>query len=216
MKGSGRRRKIRLDWVRLCVRARAGVVGVVGGSAGANEWTVSCLPTMLVPASTSTSVPFILPHPSRLPHLVTKIISPSMLLRMAFPSYIPFPPRFFLYFIYFIFLLQVHPQLTLRSRTDSKAQSDSDRFLHRHTSLTCLICRLSVYRVLQLIPPDMDSTEGPVLPTEEWAEDQVLQSGSGWIEMAKQCLVSPFARHKIYLAFFSAVFCSPISFFKDR
>jgi hypothetical protein len=57
----------------------------------------------------------------------------------------------------------------------------------------------------------MDSTEGPVLPTEEWAEDQVLQSGSGWIEMAKQCLVSPFARHKIRLAFFSAVFCSPIS-----
>ncbi|KAI0278879.1 hypothetical protein BGY98DRAFT_1096506 [Russula aff. rugulosa BPL654] len=34
----------------------------------------------------------------------------------------------------------------------------------------------------------MDSTEGPVLPTEEWAEDQVLQSGSGWIEMDKQCL----------------------------
>jgi hypothetical protein len=62
----------------------------------------------------------------------------------------------------------------------------------------------------------MDSAEGPVLPTEEWAEEQVLQSGSGWIEMAKQCPVSPFARHKIHLAFFSAVFCSPISFFKDR
>lgn len=59
----------------------------------------------------------------------------------------------------------------------------------------------------------MDSTEGPVLPTEEWAEDQVLQSGSGWIEMTKQCQVSPFARHKILrLALFSAEFRSPISF----
>jgi hypothetical protein len=123
-------------------------------------------------------------------------------------------PYFF--YILFIFLPQVHPQLTLRSRQHSNAQSDSDLFLRRHTSLTCLICRLSVYRVLQLIPLDMDSTEGPVLPTEEWAEDQVLQSGSGWIEMDKQCLVSPFARHKVHLASFSAVFCSPISFFKDR
>lgn len=187
---------------------------VVGGSAGGCDCNPSCLPTMLVPASTCTSVPFILPHPHCLLLSVMKIISPSMLLRMAFPSYNPSLP-YFLY-ILFIFLLQVHPQLTLRSRAHSKAHSDSDRFLHRHTSLTCLICRLSVYRVLQLIPLDMDSTEGPVLPTEEWAEDQVLQSGSGWIEMAKQCLVSPLARHKFHLAFFSAVFCSPISFFKDR
>lgn len=51
----------------------------------------------------------------------------------------------------------------------------------------------------------MDSAEGPVLPTEEWAEEQVLQSGSGWIEMAKQCLVSPFARHKIPGVFLSGI-----------
>ena len=104
-------------------------------------------------------------------------------------SIVPSFPPFSLHFIYF--LLQVHPHLTLRSRTHSEPQSDSDPLLHRHTSLTCLICRLSVYRVLQLIPPDLDATEGPVLPTEEWVEHQVLQSGSGWIELAKQCLVSP-------------------------
>jgi hypothetical protein len=205
-------KKIRLDWGDLGLGPEW---GVVGGIAGGNGCCVSCLPTMLVLASTCTSVPFILPHPHRLPLSVTKIISPSMLVKMAFPSYIPFPP--FCFYILFIFLLQVHPQLTLRSRAHSNVPSDSDHFFRRHTSLTCLICRLSVYRVLQLIPLDMDSTEGPVLPTEEWAEDQVLQSGSGWIEMAKQCQVSPFARHKILrLAFFSAVFCSPISFFKDR
>ena len=99
------------------------------------------------------------------------------------------PPLMSLFYLFLHF--QVHPQLTLRSRTHSKPQSDSERLLRRHTSLTCLICRLPVYRVLQSIPPDMDVTEGPVLPTEEWVEHEVLQSESGWIELSKQCLVSP-------------------------
>jgi hypothetical protein len=124
------------------------------------------------------------------------------------------------FFILFISLFQLHPQLTLRSRINSSPQSGSEH-LRRHTSLTCLICRLSVYRVLQSIPPDMDVTEGPVLPTEEWVEQEVLQSGSGWIELAKQCLVSPLilpSRHKnVSMApSSSALFCSPVSFFKDR
>ena len=172
----------------------------------------SCLPTMLVSALMSSSMPFSLPLPSRLPHSATPAISPSMSVRMAFSSYRSFPPYFFIVLIF----LQVHPHLTLRSRTHAKPQSDSDPLLHRHTSLTCLICRLSVYRVLQLIPPDMDATEGPVLPTEEWVEHQVLQSGSGWIELAKQCLVSPFRRKSVFLAFSSALFCSPFGLFKDR
>jgi hypothetical protein len=46
-----------------------------------------------------------------------------------------------------------------------------------------------VYRVAQIIPPDMDAPEGPVLPTDEWVEDTVLTSASGWIEVAKACLV---------------------------
>ncbi|KAH9062672.1 hypothetical protein EDB87DRAFT_1605216, partial [Lactarius vividus] len=82
----------------------------------------------------------------------------------------------------------VHPQLTLRSRTHSEPESKSALLFRRHTSLTCLICRTSVYRVLQLVPPDLDAGEGPVLPTEEWVEQEVLRSGSGWIELAKQCL----------------------------
>ena len=173
----------------------------------------SCLPTMLVPASMSSSVPFSLPIPPRLPHRVTPAISPSMSVRMASPSYTSFPS----YFFFLLIFLQAHPHLILRSRTHAKSQSDSDPLLRRHTSLTCLICRLSVYRVLQLIPPDMDATEGPVLPTEEWVEHQVLQSGSGWIELAKQCLVSSSARHKsVSLAFSSPLFCSPAGLFKDR
>ncbi|KAH9045377.1 hypothetical protein EDB85DRAFT_1906300 [Lactarius pseudohatsudake] len=82
----------------------------------------------------------------------------------------------------------VHPQLTLRSRTHSEPESKSSLLFRRHTSLTCLICRTSVYRVLQLVPPDLDAGEGPVLPTDEWVEQEVLRSESGWIELAKQCL----------------------------
>lgn len=82
----------------------------------------------------------------------------------------------------------VHPQLTLRSRTHSEPESKSALLFRRHTSLTCLVCRTSVYRVLQLVPPDLDSGEGLVLPTEVWVEQEVLRSGSGWIELAKQCL----------------------------
>ncbi|KAI0268231.1 hypothetical protein BC834DRAFT_968437 [Gloeopeniophorella convolvens] len=80
----------------------------------------------------------------------------------------------------------VHPQLTLRSRTVSEPDHSnaSESLLRRRTSLTCLICRTSVYRVLQLIPPDLDASEGPVLPTEEWVEQQVLRSASGWIELS--------------------------------
>ena len=99
-----------------------------------------------------------------------------------------FPP-----FYYFNHIFpQVHPQLTLRSRTHSRPQSTREPFLRSYTSLSCLICRLSVYRVLQIIPPDLDAAEGPVLPTEEWVEQEILQSESGWIELTKQCLVSPF------------------------
>jgi hypothetical protein len=133
-----------------------------------------------------------------------------VIVRILLPSY---------FFILFIFLFQVHPQLTLRSRTHSKPQSDSERVLRTHTSLTCLICRLPVYRVIQSIPPDMDVTEGPVLPTEEWVEHEVLQSESGWIELSKQCLVSPLilikTQERVWL--FSCVgICSLVSLFKDR
>ncbi|KAI0307139.1 hypothetical protein B0F90DRAFT_1813941 [Multifurca ochricompacta] len=82
----------------------------------------------------------------------------------------------------------VHPQLTLRSRTHSKPEPKSNTLLRRHTSLTCLICRIPVYRVLQLIPPDLATGEGPILPTEEWVEQEILRSRSGWIELTKQSL----------------------------
>lgn len=213
MKESGRRRKIRLDWVVWNSGRSDG--WVIWGARGVIESTVShvsqlCLSLPQRALSCPSPSPFVLTSPTQ----SQKLSAPLCWSGWHFHRTLPSLSYFF--YVLFIFRLQVHPQLTLRTRQHSKAQSDSDPFLTRHTTLTCLICRLSVYRVLQLIPPDMDSTEGPILPTEEWAEDQVLQSGSGWIEMSKQCLVSPFARRKVHLAFFSVVFYSLISFSKDR
>ncbi|TFY83692.1 hypothetical protein EWM64_g322 [Hericium alpestre] len=48
-----------------------------------------------------------------------------------------------------------------------------------------------VYRVEVIVPPSMDGGEGPVLPTEEWVDHEVLKSSSGWIELSKQCLDQP-------------------------
>ncbi|KAI0082449.1 hypothetical protein K474DRAFT_1731626 [Panus rudis PR-1116 ss-1] len=82
-----------------------------------------------------------------------------------------------------------HPQLTLRTRSRAKDQSQGDEIrLTRYMSLTCLICQTLVYRVLQVITPDLDSGEGPVPPTEDFAESELLKSSSGWIELYKDCI----------------------------
>lgn len=60
----------------------------------------------------------------------------------------------------------------------------------RYTALTCLICEALVYRVYQVVPIDIEGKEGPLLPTEEWVENEIMKSSSGWIEVSNQCLVS--------------------------
>ncbi|KAI0068688.1 hypothetical protein BV25DRAFT_1986271 [Artomyces pyxidatus] len=82
-----------------------------------------------------------------------------------------------------------HRQLTLRTRTRARPDSQTHEALHhRHTALTCLNCQTTVYRVFQSIPLDMIDGVGPVLPTEEWVEQEVLKSTSGWIELSKGVL----------------------------
>ncbi|KAF8266843.1 hypothetical protein EI94DRAFT_123840 [Lactarius quietus] len=103
--------------------------------------------------------------------------------------------------------MSVHPQLTLRSRTHLEPESKAADLFRRHTSLICLICRTSIYRVLQLVPPDLDAGEGLVLPTEEWVEQEVLRSESGWIELAKQCLVDESMAQLRASDAYSPVFC---------
>jgi hypothetical protein len=60
----------------------------------------------------------------------------------------------------------------------------------RYTTLTCLLCQTLAYRVQQLVPQDVEGQEGPLLPTHDWVEQDILMSSSGWIEVHSNCLVS--------------------------
>ncbi|KAJ7246570.1 hypothetical protein B0H12DRAFT_758353 [Mycena haematopus] len=79
-----------------------------------------------------------------------------------------------------------HPQVTLRIRTRGELASRNRRA--RYTSLTCLICQVLVYRVYQIVSLDADGRDGPLMPTEDWVEQDILKSPSGWIEVHSQCL----------------------------
>lgn len=46
------------------------------------------------------------------------------------------------------------------------------------------------YRVQQLVASDVDIQEGPLLPSPDWVEQEILLSSCGWIEVHKDCLVS--------------------------
>ncbi|KAJ7126475.1 hypothetical protein C8R43DRAFT_1240605 [Mycena crocata] len=79
-----------------------------------------------------------------------------------------------------------HPQVTLRIRTRGDLTSRHRRA--RYTSLTCLVCQVLVYRVHQIVSLDADARDGPLMPTEDWVEQDILKSSSGWIEVHNQCL----------------------------
>ncbi|KAJ7098725.1 hypothetical protein B0H15DRAFT_588519 [Mycena belliarum] len=79
-----------------------------------------------------------------------------------------------------------HPQVTLRIRTRGELASLHRRA--RYTSLTCLVCKVLVYRVHQIVSLDADGRDGPLMPTEDWVEQDILKSPSGWIEVHTQCL----------------------------
>lgn len=97
-------------------------------------------------------------------------------------------------------MAQVHTQLTLRIRSRAKQQqtqqtqhtTPDSAELTRYTTLKCLVCSTLVYRVFQVISPDVDAAEGPVAPSEDWTERELLKSRSGWIEVHTECIVSLF------------------------
>ncbi|KAJ6560412.1 hypothetical protein B0H19DRAFT_1234658 [Mycena capillaripes] len=99
----------------------------------------------------------------------------------------------------------VHPQVTLRIRTRGELASRNRR--ERYTSLTCLVCQVLVYRVHQIVSLDADGRDGPLIPTEEWVEQDILKSPSGWIEVHSQCLtgdaIARVAASSQYSALFS-------------
>jgi len=84
--------------------------------------------------------------------------------------------------------LQIHPQVTLRTRSRGVPITGTPQCT-RYTSLTCLICRTLVYRVHQVVPMDIEGKEGPQLPTDDWVEQEIMKSSTGWIEVHIDCLV---------------------------
>ncbi|KAF8138844.1 hypothetical protein EV363DRAFT_1314955 [Boletus edulis] len=82
-----------------------------------------------------------------------------------------------------------HPQVTMRTRKIRPYMADSSRCI-RFTTLTCLLCQTVAYRVQQPVASDMDLQEGPLLPSPDWVEQEVLLSSCGWIEVYKDCLLA--------------------------
>lgn len=80
-----------------------------------------------------------------------------------------------------------HPQVTMRTRKMGLSLGDTNRCI-RYTTLTCLLCQTLAYRVQQLVPLDVEGQEGPLLPTYDWVEQDILMSSCGWIEIHAECL----------------------------
>ncbi|KAF8592447.1 hypothetical protein K439DRAFT_12233 [Ramaria rubella] len=76
-----------------------------------------------------------------------------------------------------------HHYLTLRMRDRAQESKSSLNRLVQHLSLCCLACKTLVYRIAQEIIPGSEAREGPVIPTDDWVEQETLRSRSGWIEV---------------------------------
>ncbi|TFK55461.1 hypothetical protein OE88DRAFT_1651775 [Heliocybe sulcata] len=99
----------------------------------------------------------------------------------------------------------VHNQVTLRKRTKISKDEERSRWI-RYMSLTCLLCDTLVYRVLQVVPPEAEGSEGAVLPTEGWAEIDPLKSVNGWVEIHKECLTGQAVQQQESLPSYSPLF----------
>ncbi|KAI0089147.1 hypothetical protein BDY19DRAFT_993374 [Irpex rosettiformis] len=82
-----------------------------------------------------------------------------------------------------------HTQLTLRNRGPrfQRTEGQIPKTI-RYILLTCLVCQTVVYRISQIVLPEVDGGEGPVLPRDDWAESEILQGTDGWIQVSNDCL----------------------------
>ncbi|KLO18060.1 hypothetical protein SCHPADRAFT_900052 [Schizopora paradoxa] len=78
-------------------------------------------------------------------------------------------------------IIVLYSELTLRTR--SAASVDSEGQKYQTVSVKCLACDLYVYRIRTNVSSDVDAKEGPLLPSEDWAEHDILRSRTGWIEV---------------------------------
>lgn len=81
-----------------------------------------------------------------------------------------------------------HNQLTLRMRSKAIPDSEDPSKTTRYMSLICLNCQSLVYRVSRSSILNGEERPGPVIPTEEWVEKDVLKTSTGMVEVHKGCL----------------------------
>ncbi|KAH9482352.1 hypothetical protein JR316_0004450 [Psilocybe cubensis] len=81
-----------------------------------------------------------------------------------------------------------HPQVTVRIPSKPMPVSGTTK-CSRFTTLACLLCNLHVYRVYQIISPDVEGNDSTLLPTEDWVEHEIMKSATGWIEVHKDTLI---------------------------
>ncbi|KAI9001374.1 hypothetical protein BD414DRAFT_544282 [Trametes punicea] len=107
-----------------------------------------------------------------------------------------------------------HTEVTLRSRSKPVPDPDSPSGeLTRYTTVTCLVCGVPTYRVLQRITPDLINEIGPVLPTDDWVEKELVKSTTGWIEVYQGCIsedeISQAESSPMYSSMFAIVLPGP-------
>ncbi|KAI0368073.1 hypothetical protein BV20DRAFT_1054266 [Pilatotrama ljubarskyi] len=107
-----------------------------------------------------------------------------------------------------------HTEVTLRSRSKPVPDPDSaSGELTRYTTVTCLICGIPTYRVSQRITPDLINEVGPILPTDDWVEKDLVKSATGWVEVYQGCLtddeISQAESSPMYSSMFSVVLPGP-------
>ena len=140
-------------------------------------YSCRCLNVRIYPNSTQTTPPELITPQAEYTQVYVgedgiQVVSNEILISFL-------PPNF----------LQAHPHVTLRTRTRGVPIEGTSR-CSRYTTLTCLICQDLVYRVYQTVPIDLEGKEGPLLPTEDWVENEIMKSPNGWVEVSYQCLVS--------------------------
>jgi hypothetical protein len=92
--------------------------------------------------------------------------------------------------------VQIHRQLTLKSRSaavpvDLARRRNGERL--QYTSISCLVCDSEAYRIALEIAQESELKEGPVIPTDDWVECEILQSKTGWVDVyvgPQGCVVS--------------------------
>ncbi|KJA29749.1 hypothetical protein HYPSUDRAFT_60602 [Hypholoma sublateritium FD-334 SS-4] len=78
----------------------------------------------------------------------------------------------------------IHPQVTVRVPLKSEPIPGTSKYF-RFTLLTCLFCSLPVYRVYNVISQEVEGAEATLIPSEDWVENDIMKSSTGWIGVHK-------------------------------